>query len=1085
VELIASRFFPTANGVVDMATGEHVTLRRLPACEAGDARRWSAACASLAALWHEDMPSLLDYGYDSHERFEAYELRAVGPKHSEAPAAVRAFLSEAGIGASPEPRSSQDAADPPRLGLRLLARHALGILQEILEDGGSGRSRSVICAGERGSGVTTLMRAAAAEGRRRGYVAVAARALNRWPQLAPLLRDRHVLLLSDTDAGETHAHQWFLRLARSGPAAHVLLKAGEPGPGQADAVLRLDGFDPDALVGSLSQYPPRALSERCVRQAALRSGGLPGPFLRALRATRRFRAALREAPAARPIRVAEARATYAPDQATSPPMIDHPWSDMLAHAAGLTARGRHAAAERELREIAAAAGRRHMAAPAVAASLRLAWMLLARGRLEAAEALFCSLEPARPDEDPEPLERALGVAAVKIERGSFEAAESILRAARGLHPAAASLALGECLAWQARYDEAERCLASIPQSADVITRAVGDVVLARVALGREDLPRAARLASSALAVLHSTPRQAAVANAHEILAMVHGAVADRPAVERHGVAAMAAARRGRVIVKLPRLRASIAEALHACGVPPSRRGLDRLLAFTPRMTPLSSACVWRMAARIHPVAREREASANRLTSFVTATGAAALDHRSNQARDNLVEGIARLVHLQETATDTRGLLRGIAEQTAARLGARAVHLVCADGTRVGCAGPSDPIDAAAHVLRTRMTLPPWGNGGGLEAGAPARVGGRMVGAVAVRWPAAHTPDREAIAMIAAAAAFAAPALANLADPPLARQAGADADGMVGRSAAIERVRDAVARAAPTPFPVLVEGESGSGKELVARAIHAGSSRRHRSCVAVNCAALGDDLLEAELFGHARGAFTGAHADRPGLFEQADGGTLFLDEVSELSPRAQAKLLRALQDGEVRRVGENAIRRVDVRVVAASNRRLEDDVAQGRFRRDLLFRLAVVRIAVPPLRDRRADIPLLVAHYWRRAAERTGSRATLTAAAAAVLAAYDWPGNVRELQNVLAALAVHAPRGRIAADTVRALVRDPGARDSTNDGTLVEARRRFDREYVAATLARCGGRQARAARELGLTRQGLAKLLRRLSTGAGP
>ena len=170
-----------------------------------------------------------------------------------------------------------------------------------------------------------------------------------------------------------------------------------------------------------------------------------------------------------------------------------------------------------------------------------------------------------------------------------------------------------------------------------------------------------------------------------------------------------------------------------------------------------------------------------------------------------------------------------------------------------------------------------------------------------------------------------------------------------------RVRAAIERAAPSPFPVLIEGESGAGKELVARAIHARSDRRARRFAALNCAALADDLIEAELFGHARGAFTGAISERAGLFEEADGGTLFLDEVGELSPRAQAKLLRAIQEGEIRRVGETRSRKVDARIVAATNRSLEAAAAAGHFRTDLRFRLDVVRIDVPPLRGRPEDI----------------------------------------------------------------------------------------------------------------------------------
>src|SRR5204863_2460880 len=174
-----------------------------------------------------------------------------------------------------------------------------------------------------------------------------------------------------------------------------------------------------------------------------------------------------------------------------------------------------------------------------------------------------------------------------------------------------------------------------------------------------------------------------------------------------------------------------------------------------------------------------------------------------------------------------------------------------------------------------------------------------------------------------------------------------------------------------------EGESGSGKELVAKAVHRGSARRDRPFCSVNCAALPDDLVESELFGHARGAFTGAVAERPGVFEDAHTGTLFLDEIGELSARAQAKLLRVIQDGELRRIGENVSRRVDVRIVSATNRDLRTEAAAARFRLDLLYRLDVIRIAVPPLRERPEDTAVLVEHFWREATGRVGSRATLS------------------------------------------------------------------------------------------------------------
>jgi transcriptional regulator with GAF, ATPase, and Fis domain len=291
----------------------------------------------------------------------------------------------------------------------------------------------------------------------------------------------------------------------------------------------------------------------------------------------------------------------------------------------------------------------------------------------------------------------------------------------------------------------------------------------------------------------------------------------------------------------------------------------------------------------------------------------------------------------------------------------------------------------------------------------------------------------------------------------------------------------VERAAAAPFSVLIEGESGSGKELIARAVHRGSARRDRAMCTLNCAALPDDLVEAELFGHARGAFTGAVGERAGVFEEAHGGTLLLDEIGELSLRAQAKVLRVIQEGELRRVGENSSRRVDVRIVAATNRDLRTEVTAGRFRLDLLYRLDVLRIVVAPLREHREDIPVLVEHFWRESTGRIGSSATLSAAVGAALARYDWPGNVRELQNVLAALAVRSPKRGVVQPA--ALPPQFGTAPLPEGSRLEDARRTFDDRFVRAALVRTGGRRGEAAAELGVTRQGLAKLMARLGIDA--
>jgi transcriptional regulator with PAS, ATPase and Fis domain len=371
---------------------------------------------------------------------------------------------------------------------------------------------------------------------------------------------------------------------------------------------------------------------------------------------------------------------------------------------------------------------------------------------------------------------------------------------------------------------------------------------------------------------------------------------------------------------------------------------------------------------------------------------------------------------------------------------------------------------------------------GREIGAPVRFGGRLLAAFVCRWPIDRPPPSQATEVLTLAAAIAAPRLdALLAHARETAAAAARVPELIGVSAMMADVRRAIERAARAPFAVLIEGESGVGKELAARAIHQLGPRRERRLCDVNCAAFPDELLESELFGHAKGAFTGAVADKPGILEEADGGTLFLDEVADLSLRGQAKLLRVLQQQEVRRVGETFARPIDVRLVTAANRDMRAEAAAGRFRADLLYRLDVVRIGIPPLRDRPEDIPVLAQHLWHVSAERVGSHATLAHDVLAALTRYHWPGNVRELQNVLAALAVAAPaRGRVRASLLPAAI--TGATAVTSR-TLSEARAQFERRFIEGALARAAGSRTRTASELGLSRQGLLKVMIRLNIDA--
>jgi DNA-binding NtrC family response regulator len=442
--------------------------------------------------------------------------------------------------------------------------------------------------------------------------------------------------------------------------------------------------------------------------------------------------------------------------------------------------------------------------------------------------------------------------------------------------------------------------------------------------------------------------------------------------------------------------------------------------------------------------------------------------------------IAELVEAAQRAGDDQSAVARVLDVLCDRVdAASAIVIAGKEGTRIlatsgrpwreRSATARRALESGLSALVDPSMQPP-------EAAEPVKYAGETVAAVACRWTAGCAVDRSAVELYirAAALAISTPTQMLLEDRSVPAAGPVD---LLGDSSAAVALRDSVQRAARAPFPVLVEGESGSGKELVARAIHRLCLRRERRFCAINCAAITDELVEAELFGHARGAFTGAAVERAGLFEEADGGTIFLDEVGELSARAQAKLLRVLQDGEVRRVGENFPRRVDVRVIAATNRRLEQEVTDGRFRSDLRFRLDVLRINVPALRDRIADIPLLAVHFWRDAAARVGSNATLGPDALAALSRYDWPGNVRELQNAIAWLAVHAPRrGRIGAGLLPSRL---ASSMPLATGTFEAAREDFERRFVRAALAQTGGRRARAAEVLGVTRQGLAKMLRRL------
>lgn len=325
-----------------------------------------------------------------------------------------------------------------------------------------------------------------------------------------------------------------------------------------------------------------------------------------------------------------------------------------------------------------------------------------------------------------------------------------------------------------------------------------------------------------------------------------------------------------------------------------------------------------------------------------------------------------------------------------------------------------------------------------------------------------------------------------------------ATGLVGHSRHMIELYMEIARVAAYRSTVLIYGESGTGKELVARAIHANSPRVQKPFVAINCGALTETLLEAELFGHTRGSFTGAIADKKGLFEEAEDGTLFLDEIGETSPALQVKLLRVLQEGEIRRVGSSKSVKINVRVITATHRNLEAEVKAGRFREDLFYRLSVITLRVPPLRERREDIPLLALHFLQHTAAETGKHATLSEAAMQLLKEYEWSGNVRELENTIEHAVLHTRSSVITPEDLPTRLRENKPSGSTSqemavgvahaDGKAadIEAQlfnglpslEEIERRYLLHVLEAVGGNRTRAAEVMKIDRRTLYRMAER-------
>jgi DNA-binding NtrC family response regulator len=727
---------------------------------------------------------------------------------------------------------------------------------------------------------------------------------------------------------------------------------------------------------------------------------------------------------------------YEPESDATRASVTTAW---LRRADACRARHRFAAAERWFRAVAVSAERRGDQATAGAAGERLVDLLIEHGHARVAWHTAGDLAERLTAWAPRASLVARATNALLVD-GEIDRAEAVVAAleaeARVLGEELPQAVVGrraELCFWRGRFDRTPIALARSPEAyvwCGLSAWARGDGVALEVALA-EPLPA---FWHAALEVLGRRRAESAEERARAVLAAAH----DEPA----RVAALARAVAADALLSEGRTEDAVA-VLNGAEPPPD--------------SPEALLHAW-LIARSAP---DRD-GARALTARIRRAG---LDGilRWGEGKDgmHLVHGLPALLQLVQDADDDQAALAGGCAWLRKHSGAEAVAIFEAGESGILAA---DGWTAADRDDRR-------------TARSPVRYGRAVIGQVAARGP---ERDRAGIEQAAQAlAALVAPAVRSRLDAlALSREAHRAAPEILGVSPAIVAVREAITRAALSGFPVLVEGESGTGKELVARALHRLSARRDRQFAAVNCAALTDDLLEAELFGHARGAFTGAMGTRTGLFEWASGGTLFLDEIGELSPRGQAKLLRALQEREIRRVGENASRAIDVRLVAATNVTLAEAVVRGAFRQDLLFRLAVVRIKLPALRDRVEDIRLLALAFWRQMAAERGVRARLGPDALAAFCRHSWPGNVRELQNTIAGLLVAVPsRGRVTERHVRQVLNASSSEDPTM--SLTAAREVAERRAVAAALARHAGRRSTAARELGMSRQGLTKALRRL------
>ena len=1126
--LIADRFISLNGRTIDLACGRPVVFRRLPAADRGEQLAWTERCTTLSHPANGSAPLLVDYGLlNDGARFEAGRM-ANGRE-------VREQLYADSAARREDRRGECHADDIPNDRFESFVQQAA----DLFETGCFGEPRVLRLSLVGGLLPPALLDTLARHARLHGFIPVSvellANAERRPSDLGPPLREivetRHLLLITGAPVTCTR-RGWCARrtgriavcpvavarlvLATAVKSArpNVLLlvtdcRAGAPAAMPA-CLVEDEAGRRGRGAGVEVGYPVGASAARFDLAAEAHEGYQLTRAPDVVRLRARAADAIRDARAGRALRAEHNLREVLGGLARRDDAAGAAW--VALNLGGLLLdRGRALDAARIFE-----AARAHFdrAADLQGAARAIVYLGLAwtdEGRLTEAEAAC---------------------------RTALIAAQEA-----GLNDLAieANLGLARCLYWQARFDEATVVAASVvdglePAPGNATTPLLADraypceagerpvalvretraieswgseprpgpafrrslamsdsdrrvrvmALAARLAVARGDLRAATVHAAGALDAAACGAPALEACIAHTAVACVRGALNDIDGLLDHVRGGLEAARRAHAPLRALRLRLLACDNLRLAGrQAEASRLLRRLATLDPARFPgLLRARLQIVVSGDGHGMRDGPAGPSALSALV----AASCPWRPATAPVDMAEQVAGVLQVCHEAEDEEAALGRVCEAVRERMRAVAISVVGRDDGAAAVLARSGPAGGrctvAERVLDTGLPVAAVTTPLGLEAASPIRYAGAVIGAVGCRWPAGALVDTgRTSCLLSAAAAATAPHVRTLLDRRESQPAAPDRGGtqLVGVSPAIEALRKAALRAAGAPFPVLVEGESGSGKELVARAIHHDSPRRARRFCALNCAALTDDLLEAELFGHVRGAFTGAISERVGLFEEADGGTLFLDEVADLSPRAQAKLLRVLQDGEVRRIGENFARHVDARVIAATNRRLDAEVASGTFRRDLFYRLNVVHIDVPPLRDRPEDVPVLAGHFWQRSIARIGGRATLSPATLAALARYDWPGNVRELQNVMAALAVSAPRrGSVGPACLPAVV----ARAETGRATLEEARRVFERRFVQAALARAGGHRGRAAAAMGISRQGLAKLIVRLGLGSG-